>query len=131
MPSLTRFASSGFEISANMTPAEDVGGDYYDVIMTPDNRLWFGIIPDISKPTIKYAGEFHLKKNDLLFLYTDGVIEVCNEKREQYDIKRLEAFLKGHSTLPTETIKLRLLAELNQYMHHQMDDITFLILRKK
>ena len=233
LPSLSKFDASGFEISANMTPAEDVGGDYYDVIKAPDNRLWFGIgdvtghglisglimmmaqvsintlirsipgispemllihanevmqanireglkvdhhmtisfiveekegkyryagahetilifraaagiveqiptkgmwlgiIPDISKPTKKYAGEFYLEKNDLLCLYTDGVIEVCNEKREQYDMKRLEVFLKGHSTLPTEIIKHRLLAELNQYMEHQMDDITFLIMRKR
>jgi PAS domain S-box-containing protein len=233
LPSLSKFVSAGFEISANMTPAEDVGGDYYDVIRAPDNRLWFGIgdvtghglvsglimmmaqvsvntlirsvpgispedllihanevmqanireglkvdhhmtinfiveeypghyryagaheiififrassgeveqiptkgmwlgiIPDISKPTKKYAGEFYLEKNDLLVLYTDGVIQLCNEKREQYDISRLEAFIKDNSMLPTKMIKHRLLAELNEFMHHQTDDITFLIMRKK
>ncbi len=233
LPCLSKFDGSGFEISANMTPAEDVGGDYYDMIKGSDNRLWFGIgdvtghglvsglimmmaqvsintlirsipgispemllihanevmqanireglkvdhhmtinfiveekegkyryagaheiilifraeterieqiptkgmwlgiIPDISKPTKKYAGEFYLEKNDLLVLYTDGVIELCNEKREQYDINRLEVFLKKYSTLPTETIKHLLLTELNQFMDHQMDDITFLIMRKK
>lgn len=233
LPSLSKFDASGFEISANMTPAEDVGGDYYDVIQAPDNRLWFGIgdvtghglvsglimmmaqvsintlirsipgispsdllihaneviranireglkvdhhmtvnfiveekeghyqyagahetilifraaagvveqiptkgmwlgiVPDISKPTKKYAGKFCLEKNDLLVLYTDGVIELCNNKREQYDIKRLEVFMKKKSTLPTETIKSRLLAELNKFMDHQMDDITFLIMKKR
>jgi len=32
-----------YEISAQMIPAEDVGGDYYDIIYNNDGKLWVGI----------------------------------------------------------------------------------------
>lgn len=233
LPSLDKFNASGFEISANMTPAEEVGGDYYDIILGPDQRLWFGvgdvtghglvsglimmmvqvsihtliraipgispedllssanavirsnvrdglkvdhhmtisfiveesdgrcryagahetimifraktggieriptkgmwlgIIPDISRLLKKYAGSFYLEPEDLVFLYTDGVTESCNEKKERYGLERMETFLKTHGRMPVETIKQKLLSELNQFMDSQTDDISFLILKKR
>jgi len=232
-PSLEKFKTCGFEISANMTPAEDVGGDYYDLIHSCDKKLWFGIgdvtghgllsglvmmmaqvsintlirsipdltpeqaliyanqtiqsnireglkkdhhmtisfikeekegqyryagaheimliyraksglieqiptrgmwigvIPDITKPTKKYAGTFELEKDDLLFLYTDGVIEIKNINSEQYDMERLSNFLKQHSQEDTHTIKKQLLLELNTFKDKQLDDITFIIMKKE
>ena len=233
LPSLDHFSSSGFDISANMTPAEDVGGDYYDLIRSCDDKLWFGIgdvtghgllsglvmmmaqvavntlirsvpgltpenvliytnqtiqanirnglkkdhhmtitfvkeeapglyryagaheimliyraaehkveqiqtrgmwlgvIPDISKPTRKFAGEFQLSKDDILFLYTDGVIEIKNKDAEQYDLDRLCQFLIENAAEPAETIKQNLLAALNQFKDKQLDDITFIIMKKE
>lgn len=46
LPEVDHFRSYGFEISGNMTTAAKVGGDYYDVIPSPDGRLWF-IIGDV------------------------------------------------------------------------------------
>lgn len=93
--------------------------------------MWLGIIPDISKPTRKFAGSFSLEKGDVLFLYTDGVIEICNQKREQFDIHRLTDFLLSNADKATEEIKRALLFELNRFKHEQMDDITFLIMKKR
>ncbi len=232
-PALEKFTGFGFEISANMTPAEVVGGDYYDLIEACDKKFWFGIgdvtghglvsglvmmmaqvsisalirsipglspekaliyanriiqanirdglkndhhmtihlikeeregfyryagahgifliyraktgeieqiptrgmwlgiIPDISAPINKFAGSFMLETNDILFLYTDGVIEIKNKNAEQYDIQRLTDFLKRHASEDTEAIKHHLLAELNEFKDKQLDDITFIIMRKK
>lgn len=232
-PCLDGFTKCGFEISANMTPAEDVGGDYYDIIVSPDHKLWFGIgdvtghglvaglvmmmaqvsintlirsvsgltpeqvliytnkvlqsnireglkkdhhmtinfikeekpgvyryagaheilliyrsstgqieqiptkgmwlgiIDDISGPIQKYAGSFTLEKDDIVFLYTDGVIEIKNKNNEQYDIHNLTRFLKQHADRSTKEIKLALLSELNRFKDRQLDDITFLIMRKE
>jgi serine phosphatase RsbU (regulator of sigma subunit) len=33
----------GYHVAATMLPAEEVGGDYYDVIETPDGELWVSI----------------------------------------------------------------------------------------
>ncbi|MFH2091923.1 MAG: SpoIIE family protein phosphatase [Pseudomonadota bacterium] len=232
-PSLEKFKTCGFQISANMTPAEDVGGDYYDLIYSCDHKLWFGIgdvtghgllsglvmmmaqvaintlirsipgltpeevliyanqtiqanirdslkkdhhmtitfikeekkglyryagaheiiliyraksqqieqiqtrgmwlgvVPDITKPTRKYAGTFELEPDDILFLYTDGVIEIKNRDSQQYDISRLSHFLISHASLDPRTIKLKLLSELNHFKEKQQDDITFIIMKKE
>jgi serine phosphatase RsbU (regulator of sigma subunit) len=37
----------GYEIASSMTPAKEVGGDYYDVIETPDGEKWV-TIGDVS-----------------------------------------------------------------------------------
>lgn len=92
--------------------------------------MWLGIIPDISKPTKKYAGNFCLEKGDILFLYTDGVIEICNKERQQFDIQRLSDFLCFNADEPVEQIKHNLLCELNRFKYVQTDDITFMIMRK-
>lgn len=232
-PSLDKFGTSGFQISANMTPADDVGGDYYDLIESCDKKLWFGIgdvtghgllsglvmmmaqvaintlirsipgltpeevliyanetiqvnirdglkkdhhmtitfikeekegfyryagaheiiliyrsktkeveqiqtrgmwlgvIPDISKPTKKFAGTFTLEQDDILFLYTDGVIEIKNKDSEQYDLNRLIAFLKEHADMEPELIKQAILSQLNDFKEKQLDDITFIIMKKE
>lgn len=232
-PSLEKFKDFGFQISANMTPAEDVGGDYYDLIQSCDNKLWLaigdvtghgllsslvmmmaqvsintqirsfagltpeevlinanttiqsnirdslkqdhhmtltlikeeepgsylyagaheiiliyraasrtieqiqtrgmwiGMIPDISKPTKKHSGTFTLEKDDILFLYTDGVIEIKNQDSEQYDIQRLSDFLIAHADQEPEAIEHHLLSELNRFKHRQTDDITFIVMKKE
>ena len=33
----------GFDVSARMIPADEVGGDYYDYYRTPDGHIWYGI----------------------------------------------------------------------------------------
>ena len=232
-PSIAGFTDCGFEISANMTPAEDVGGDYYDIIRSCDKKLWFGIgdvtghglvsglvmmmaqvavntlirstpdlspqelltyanttvqfnireglkkdhhmtisfikeekegeyryagaheiiliyrvktkqveqietkgmwmgiVPDISKPTNKFAGSFTLEPGDILFLYTDGVIEIKNRDGEQFDIERLSRFIVENAAYDTDTIKQNLLVNLNKFKANQDDDITFLIMKKE
>ncbi|MDH5717047.1 MAG: PP2C family protein-serine/threonine phosphatase [Spirochaetia bacterium] len=34
---------TGYEVYAKMIPAEEVGGDYYDIIETPNNETWLAI----------------------------------------------------------------------------------------
>lgn len=232
LPSLENFNGHGLEMAASMAPAESVGGDYYDVIVSPDKKLWFGIgdvtghglmsglvmmmaqvavntlirsvpgltpaevliyanrilqvnirdrlkddhymtislikeekpgvysyagahetilvyraaariveqipakgmwlgiIPDISKPTFEHSGRFYLEKDDVVCLYTDGVIEARNHKKEQFDIQRLERFFKTHAHHTPDHIKECLSKELLTYMDRQKDDMTFLILKK-
>lgn len=102
-----------------------------EVEQLPTKGMWLGVIEDISKPTQKFSGQFQLNQGDLLLLYTDGVIELKNKAKEQYDIHRLSTFLQNHATLPVTAIKEALLAELNSFMDRQNDDITFLVMRQQ
>lgn len=232
VPDVMKMKLKGYDLSANMTPAAEVGGDYYDVIEGPNGHLWFaigdvtghglipglvmmmsqvlvntyvrnsegqdpvdilvktnkimqmnirermnenhhmtfsllvdkgdgdiayagahekiviyrkaedkvevidtdgmwlGIIPDIQEATAECAGEFKLNPGDICALYTDGVIEIMNDQREQYDIKRVADVIRSSATLSSAEIKQKLLDDINEFKHEQLDDITFIVMKK-
>ena len=72
-----------------------------------------------------------LKKGDLLFMYTDGITEAMNEKREQYGDKRLIEFIKKYNHLPASEFKLKLNNEIATFTkgYPQNDDITFVVMK--
>jgi len=94
----------------------------------PTVGIWLGLTEDISK--IVKTNKFKLEKDDLLFIFTDGVIEIMNENNEQYDIYRLEQFLIKMGTKEPEDIRDSLNIELNNFKSEQKDDITFVIIKK-
>ena len=72
-----------------------------------------------------------LKKGDLLFIYTDGITEAMNEKREQYGENRLVDFIKKHNHLPVSDFKRKLNDEIGAFTkgYPQSDDITFVVVK--
>lgn len=72
-----------------------------------------------------------LKKGDLLFIYTDGITEAMNEKREQYGETRLIEFIKKYHHLPASDFKMKLNDEISAFTkgYPQTDDITFVVLK--
>ncbi|MCK5093703.1 MAG: SpoIIE family protein phosphatase, partial [Spirochaetes bacterium] len=72
-----------------------------------------------------------LKKGDLLFMYTDGITEAMDEKREQYGDKRLIEFIKKYNHLPASEFKFKLNNEIATFTkgYPQTDDITFVVLK--
>lgn len=90
--------------------------------------VWTGLMPDVAELTEDYR--FELAANDVLLLYTDGLIEAMNAAGEQYDMDRLEAALIRYGDLPVGTIEAKLLAEVRAWMHEQKDDISIAVLRR-
>ncbi|MCI0452425.1 MAG: anti-sigma factor antagonist [Candidatus Latescibacteria bacterium] len=74
-----------------------------------------------------------LKKDDMLVIYTDGVTEAMNEKREQYGEERLIQIVKTHGHLPPDDFIARLDAELKNFTagHPQSDDITVVAIKER
>jgi len=72
-----------------------------------------------------------LKKGDLLFVYTDGITEAMNEKREQFGETRLNEFIKKYHHLPASEFKVKLNDEISSFTkgYPQTDDITFVVLK--
>ncbi len=91
--------------------------------------LWLGMLPDIS--TITKTNTIKLKQNDILMLYTDGLTQIKNSKNEQYTLERLAIFLKNNSNLDPEKITEKLNKEIEQFKSEQLDDISFVILKKE
>jgi sigma-B regulation protein RsbU (phosphoserine phosphatase) len=82
-----------------------------------------------NKPFHEY--EFPFQKNDLLVLFTDGIIEAQNEKKEDYSVARLKKLVINNSKkTPKEILKL-CIQDYEHFRKSDFDDITLIILKKK
>jgi serine phosphatase RsbU (regulator of sigma subunit)/anti-sigma regulatory factor (Ser/Thr protein kinase) len=72
-----------------------------------------------------------LRKGDLLFIYTDGITEAMNERRELFGENRLVEFIKKYHHLPAQDFKQALNDEISTFTkgYPQSDDITFVVIK--
>ena len=75
--------------------------------------------------------KLRLRKGDLLFIYTDGITEAMNEKREQYGESRLIDFIKKYCHLTASQFKSKLNDDVETFTkgYPQNDDITFVVIK--
>ncbi len=88
-----------------------------------------GMVEDNSK--IIREKSLIVKPGDTVLLYTDGVTESANEKREMFGLGRLQAFVEKYQALTADEIRKALLEELRNFAHGapQADDITILVMK--
>ena len=77
--------------------------------------------------------DLKLDSGDMLFLYTDGLIEVLNPKEEIYGDERIRAFLKKKGGLPADDFLKNLEGDIKDFSYDQplYDDLTLLAIKKK
>lgn len=77
-------------------------------------------------------GNFVLGPGEILFLYTDGVTEAMNEKKELYSEERLKSVLKRSSELDCKEVIEAVFADVKEFTGAapQSDDITMLAIKK-
>ena len=75
----------------------------------------------------EYATTF--ADGDALFLYSDGIVECTDKGGEDFGYDRLEAFLRGHVTLPPDISRKLLLEAVEKFSGSRSfaDDVTILI----
>ncbi|MEO0270271.1 MAG: SpoIIE family protein phosphatase [candidate division WOR-3 bacterium] len=92
------------------------------------------ILPD-EYPSLIQKGNGKLESGDILFLYTDGLLDIRNEKGEILGEEKLYNFLSEILTREKEVerIKEELIKKLKEYKGgaEPEDDITFLIIKKR
>ncbi len=68
---------------------------------------------------------------DMLFLYTDGIIETMNGEKEQYGIERVADLLRKNRDRPAKEICDTLRAAVDEFSDHapQQDDLTMIVAR--
>lgn len=93
----------------------------------PTLGTWLGCIADIA-PHTKEA-ELHLEKGDLLFLYTDGVIEAMNAKREQFGPDRLLKIIEERAAESAERVIDGVVSSVRAWAQSPQDDVTVLAVR--
>jgi len=91
----------------------------------------FGI-PLFTDDLIPYAsGRIQLQPGDLLFIFTDGVVEAVNDAGEEYGEARLLPCVQNAPPESSDETLKRVMADVNAFVGYarQHDDITCLVLR--
>lgn len=82
---------------------------------------------------VYYTSEIiEFEKGDELFLYSDGLIDTLNEKKEDFGKTRLLNLIYQVSNLPVKTQVIEIEKKLAMFQGRasQNDDVTFMILKK-
>jgi sigma-B regulation protein RsbU (phosphoserine phosphatase) len=127
--SLLRYETSGRVVFAGAH--EDIlvvraGTKEPELVKTPGT--WLGIRGGIESVTTESAIE--LREGDVMVLYTDGIIEAPNAKRERFE-ERLFSAVAEMADEPVEKIRDHVLDKLRAWMAVQEDDFTLVVLRHR
>ena len=74
-----------------------------------------------------YENEIGFARGDQIILFTDGVIEASNEKKEEFGAKHLEKFIMDNRGLHVEVFNNLLLAELKEFTGDKYNDDMFIL----
>src|SRR5580704_15691392 len=88
-------------------------------------------LPAFTDDELPYmSGNTQLMPGDLLFVFTDGVVEAVNEKGEEYREDRLLPCVKSATGSAADVLS-KVMTEVNTFVGYsrQHDDITALVLR--
>lgn len=89
-------------------------------------------LPLFTDHEIDYrSAEVQLQPGDLLFVFTDGVVEAINERGEEFKEIRLFGSLESAAQGNAQQVLSRVMADVNTFVGYarQHDDITALVLR--
>lgn len=93
------------------------------IIALDTNGLFLGI----QDESLYEQKTIHFEQGDSCILYTDGITEIKNEKKEEFGETRLAKFLKQHDQRPEDFCE-HLLQTLNHFspLEERNDDIAFM-----
>ncbi|HNI96466.1 MAG TPA: SpoIIE family protein phosphatase [Leptospiraceae bacterium] len=104
-------------------PAAMIQKDGGDLFLNSTGRM-IGIMKNVQYQ----SGKVQFSAKDRLFLFTDGIFEEFNERREMFGEERLYSVLSSCRKLPIEEVFQTVLENLTQYMNGTklQDDIAIL-----
>ncbi|HMX58761.1 MAG TPA: SpoIIE family protein phosphatase, partial [Leptospiraceae bacterium] len=97
----------------------------------PTDGFWLGVDAGVKKDM--RAGKFKLSVGDLLFLFTDGLVESMNGKKEMFGQEKIEEIVRKHGTSDLAGLEERIMNSLRAHTGglRPADDITFAMIRRE
>jgi phosphoserine phosphatase RsbU/P len=85
-----------------------------------------------SMPWDYESETLYLKKDDVLILYTDGLVEAMNDKREEFGDERLIEILKKNKSKSPNQILNKITSSVNKHIKNGKldDDFTLVVIKK-
>jgi len=98
-----------------------------DVHLLKAEGIVLGVLEDIR---LKEA-EIELTRGDVVVLFTDGITDANNEKKEEFGEERLIKVIRENSTLSAQDLMVKIQGEVMAFAGEQpqFDDITLMILK--
>ena len=99
--------------------------DRFQLLDTP------GLPVGIDKNQQYQQGDIALKNGDIVMLYTDGITEAMNLKREEFTINRIQEIIKENADRTTEVMTDIIRNRINEFVGEapQHDDQTLVLLK--
>jgi phosphoserine phosphatase RsbU/P len=94
----------------------------------PTRGIWAGILSKVADLSSD-SGQLQLHPGDVLLLYTDGITEAMNDRREMFGVAQLCDALGQVSELPAESIREHLMARVFEWSSAITDDRTLVVAR--
>lgn len=94
------------------------------------SALPLGVSPKRSNYEIV---EGHLQPEDMLFIYSDGIVEGTNPDGEEFGLQRIKSILSENTHSPLTTTRDRLLNEFSEHYRREEldDDLTFIMFKRQ
>lgn len=118
-------------IRAGHTPILHYIAKENKVLQYQPKGIGLGIIRKLISEKNFEILEFHLKPNDVILLFTDGIIEARNEKNEELGTDILKDWLKNFSSLSATELNYSILEQMMAFTNENKidDDYTLLTLK--
>jgi len=116
--------------NAGHLPPYKISGDSYELLKLSKHGITLGAVDEIESFEQNKEITFEFKKNDILILYTDGIVEGRSRNNTEYGFDRLESFIYSNIEKKPKEILDNLLNEVNKFSEGAslIDDISVLII---
>jgi len=100
-----------------------------DLESLSEGGLLLGVTSDASYSSAKVQ----LSPDDVLLIYSDGIVESLNEKGDEFGLARLREELRRAQTQPADAILFSVLGAVQDFAETRplMDDMTLAVIRRK
>lgn len=132
-----KFASLIYlEVEANSEKIRMLNAGHFQPLIIKGNEI---IETEKGAPAIgilnntKYTEQkFSLENNDIFFVYSDGLIEACNENNEFYGENRMKKLLSESKHLSSNEIGKKIMLAVDHFVNEKIlqDDLSMIILKK-
>ena len=102
------------------------GGQGFDFLVSPPD-----LVLACMEDTLYHCHEMQLEEGDMMFLYTDGIVEASDAEGAFYGKERMKVFLDANASQPLREMLPGLRSDIAAFVKEaeQSDDITMLALR--
>ena len=127
-----RYSTVNFVVFGERSIRYVCGGGYGVLVRGEEIHTFSKGDPFIGLRRRPYT-EFELAfaADDLLAMYTDGLVEAKNAAGEDYSSRRLNALLRAYAREPVADIVRRCVDDYREFRRSDTDDITLIVLRRR